>query len=74
VRNNLDHIGTADDFLNRTPIVQALKPTISKWDLMKLKKLLYGKGHNQLDKTAAYRMENRIMNTTSDRLSSKNIK
>ena len=54
-------------FLNRTPIAQALRSTINKWNLMKLKifcmanpvskkkTLLYGKGHQHLDKTAAYR-------------------
>ena len=35
--NNLEHIGTGDNFLNRTQIAQALMSTINKWDLMKLK-------------------------------------
>jgi hypothetical protein len=35
--NCLEHTGTGDNFLNRTPIAQALRSTISKWDLMKLK-------------------------------------
>jgi hypothetical protein len=26
------------NFLNRTPIAQALRPTVDKWDLMKLKR------------------------------------
>jgi hypothetical protein len=34
--NRLEHIGTGD-FLDRTPIYQALRSTINKWDLMKLK-------------------------------------
>jgi hypothetical protein len=36
VENILEQISTGDDFLNRPPIVQALR-TINKWDLMKLK-------------------------------------
>ena len=37
VGNSLEHTGTGDNFLNRTPMAQALKTTIDKWDLMKLK-------------------------------------
>jgi hypothetical protein len=37
VKNSLECIGTGDNFLNRTPTVQALRSTINKWDLMKLK-------------------------------------
>jgi hypothetical protein len=35
--NCLEHIGTGDKILNRTLIAPALRSTISKWDLMKLK-------------------------------------
>jgi hypothetical protein len=31
--NSLEYIGTGDDFLNRTPIMQTLKLTINKWNL-----------------------------------------
>ena len=34
--NNVELIGTGLDFLNRT-LVQTLRSTINKWDLMKLK-------------------------------------
>ena len=37
VGNSLKLIGTGDNFLNRTPVAQALRSTIDKWDLMKLK-------------------------------------
>jgi len=37
VRNILEHIDTGDNVLNRTPRAQALRSTIDKWDLMKLK-------------------------------------
>jgi hypothetical protein len=36
MRNVLEHIGTGDKFLNKTPTAQALRSTIDKWDLMKL--------------------------------------
>ena len=38
--NTLECIGTGDKFLNRTPMAQALRSTIYKWDLMKLQKFL----------------------------------
>ena len=35
--NNLKHIHTGNNFLNGTPTAQALKSTIDKWDLKKMK-------------------------------------
>ena len=37
VGNSLKCIGTGENFLNRTPMAHALRSTIDKWDLMKLK-------------------------------------
>jgi hypothetical protein len=37
LEDSLEYIGTRDNFLKITPIAQALKPTIKKYDLMKLK-------------------------------------
>ena len=37
VRNSLEHIGRGENFLYRTPMTQALRSTIDKWNLMKLK-------------------------------------
>jgi hypothetical protein len=37
VGNSLEWIRTGENFLNRIPIVQALRSRIDKWDLMKLK-------------------------------------
>ena len=34
---SLEHIGTGENFLNRTPMAYALISTIDKWDLIKLK-------------------------------------
>jgi hypothetical protein len=36
VRNSLELIGTVGNFLNRTPMTQALRSTIDKGNLMKL--------------------------------------
>ena len=36
--NCLKHIGTGNNFLNRTPIAYTLRSTINKWDLIKLKR------------------------------------
>jgi hypothetical protein len=37
VGNSIEHIGTGEILLNRTPMAQALRSTMVKWDLMKLK-------------------------------------
>jgi hypothetical protein len=49
VGNSLELIGTRKNFLNRTPLAQALRTTINNWDVLKL---LYGKGHHHLEKVA----------------------
>jgi hypothetical protein len=41
--NSLEHIRRGAYFLNRTPIAQALRMTINKWDLIKLKSLYKAK-------------------------------
>lgn len=37
VGSSPEHIGTGDNFLNSTPMAQALRSTIDKWDFIKLK-------------------------------------
>jgi hypothetical protein len=37
VGKSLEHMGTGEIFLNRTPMAHALRSTIDKWDLIKLK-------------------------------------
>jgi hypothetical protein len=37
VGSNLELFSTGDNFLNRTPVARALRSTIDKWDLVKLK-------------------------------------
>ena len=36
VGKSLEFMGTGEHFLNRTPMVYALRSTIDKWDLIKL--------------------------------------
>ena len=40
VENSFECIDTGVNFLDRTLMAQALRSTIDKWDLMKLKRLL----------------------------------
>jgi hypothetical protein len=49
VGNNLEHIGTGDNFLNRTPIAEVLRSTIDKWDFIKLKS--FCKAKNTVNRT-----------------------
>ena len=37
VGKSLKHMGTVENFLNRIPMVYALRSTIDKWDLLKFK-------------------------------------
>ena len=45
----LNTMGTGEIFLNRTPMAQALRSTINKWDLMKLKS--FYKAKDTINKT-----------------------
>jgi hypothetical protein len=58
VRNSLECIGTGDNFLNKTPLALALRSTIDKWDLMKLKSFCKAK-----EKTATFRIEKIFINS-----------
>jgi hypothetical protein len=44
VGKSLKHIGTRGNFLNRTPMADALRSRIDKWDLMKLESFSKAKG------------------------------
>jgi hypothetical protein len=54
VRNGFEWIGTGEIFLNRTLMFQALRSTIDKWDLLKLKRFSKAKDSVNQTKTAAY--------------------
>lgn len=42
--NSLESIFTRDSFMNRKPMAQTLRPTMDKWDLMKLQSFYKAKG------------------------------
>jgi hypothetical protein len=49
----LEHMGTGENFLNRTPVAFALRSRIDKWDLIKLKsfcKAIRQNGNQQIGK------------------------
>lgn len=51
-RDSLERICTRKDFLNRTPLAQALRSAIDKWDLKKLNRFCKAMC-SYLDKAAA---------------------
>ena len=63
----LEHIGTIDHFLNRTPVAQALRETINKWNLPKLKSFCKAKDMVSKTKQKLTEWEKIIINPTSDR-------
>jgi hypothetical protein len=44
VGKSLEHMGTGDNFLNRTSMIYALISTIKIWDLIKLQSFCKAKG------------------------------
>ena len=44
---SLELIGTGRNFLNKTPMTQALRSRIDKWELMKLESFCKAKGHSR---------------------------
>lgn len=51
---NLEHMGTGENFLNRTPMAYAQRSTIQKWNLIKLQsfcKVKYTVIRTKLQKT-----------------------
>ena len=65
--NSLEHIGKGDNFLNRTPMAQALRSTIDKWDLMKLKSFCKAKDTINRTKQQPTDWEKIFTSCTSDR-------
>jgi hypothetical protein len=54
---SLEHMGTREFFLNRTPVAYAIRSRINKWDLIKLQSFvrhkipsIRQKGHHQIGK------------------------
>jgi hypothetical protein len=44
VGESLEHMGTGEKFLNRTPMAYALRSKIDKWDLIKLQSFCKANG------------------------------
>jgi hypothetical protein len=65
--NSLELNDTGDNFLNRTPVAQALRSTIDKWDFMKLKSLCKAKDTVNRTKQHPTNGERIFTNPSSDR-------
>ena len=58
---------TGDNFLNITPVVQSLRETVNKWNLLKLRSFYKTKGTVNKTKTKSNKWEKIYTNPTSDR-------
>jgi hypothetical protein len=67
VGKNLKHMGTGENFLNRTPIAYALRSRIDKWDLIKLQSLCKAKDTVNRTKQQTTDWKKIFTNPTSDR-------
>ena len=67
MEKNLEHIGTRQIFLNRTPMAYAQRSRIDKWDLVKLQS--FGKAKDIVKKTKRQLTDRKriFTNSTSDR-------
>jgi hypothetical protein len=73
VEKSLEDMGTGEIFLNRTPMVYALKSRINKWDLIKLQSFCNAKDTVNRTKQQPRDWENVFTNPTSDRRLISNI-
>jgi hypothetical protein len=67
VGKSLEHMGTRENFMNRTPIAYTLRPRIDKWDLIKFQSFCNRKDTGKREKKATKDWENIFTNPTSDR-------
>ena len=67
VRKSLEHMGTGEKFLNRTPMAYVLRSTIDKWDLIKLQGFCKAKGTVNRTKRQPTDWERMFANPTSNR-------
>jgi hypothetical protein len=65
--NNLEHIDTGNNFIYRTPTSQALRSTVNKWEIMKLKSFCKEKNTQKRRKVQLPYWEKISTNCTSDR-------
>ena len=66
VGTNLEHMGTGEKFLNRTPMAYALRTRIDKWDLIKLQSFCKAKDTVNRTKWQPTNWEKIFTNPTSD--------
>jgi len=67
VGNNLKHMDTGEKFLNKTPMVYALRSRINKWDLIKLQSFCKAKDTVVRTKRQPTYWEKIFTNPTTDR-------
>jgi hypothetical protein len=65
VEKVLEQIGTEENFLNRTPVAQALRSAIDKWDLIKVQSFSKAKNTVNRTKWQPTDWEKRFTNPTS---------
>ena len=65
--DSLEYIGMGDNFLNRIPTAQALRSTINKWNLIKLKSFCKAKDTINRTKQQPKGLEKIFTKPTSDR-------
>ena len=64
---NLEHMGTGQNFLNRTPMAYAVSSRIDIWDLIKLQSFCKAKDTVKRTKWQPTNWEQIFTNPTSDR-------
>ena len=64
---SLEHMGTWENFLSRTPIAYALRSRIDKWDLIKLQSFCKAKDTIKRTNWQPTNWEKIFTNPTSDR-------
>jgi hypothetical protein len=64
---SIEHMGTGEIFLNRTPMPCVLRSTIDKWDLIKLQSFCKAKDTVNRTKPQPTDWENTFTNPTSNR-------
>ena len=67
VEKSLEHMGTGEIFLSRTPMAYALRTRIDKWDLIKLQSFCKAKDTVNRTKWQPTDWEKIFTNPTSDR-------
>ena len=67
VGRSLEHMGTEENFLNRTPRAYALRSRNEKWDMIKLQSFCKAKYTVNRTKQQPANCENIFTNPTSDR-------